>query len=107
MPKTREWSHDLRLKVIEKRGDGLSFGRISHDLDISKSTAINIFQTNRRTGSVENEERSGRPKKLSDRNRRHLKLHVIRNRQISLSNITNFANTVLAEGNLSKSTIRR
>jgi len=107
MPKTCEWSNDLRLRVIEKREDGLSFGRISHDLHISKSTAINIFQKNRRTGTVENEERSGRPKRLSDRNSRHLKLHVIRNRQQSLSNIMNFANTLLPEGNVSKSTVRR
>jgi len=65
MPKTKEWSNDLRMKVIEKREAGLSFNQISNDLQITKSTVSSIWYKYRATGSVATVVRSGRPKLIT------------------------------------------
>lgn len=57
----------MRNLVVKYRNENNSFGKISNLLNLSKATVQTIFNNFKNTGSVENESRSGRPKKLSRR----------------------------------------
>jgi transposase len=107
MVKIKEHSLDIRQKVIDKRNLGISFGQISQDLLLPKSTVANIWYKHVQTGNIVTGNRLGRPRKLSDRGVRHLKGHVIGNRRESLQRVTNFASRFLRNNEVSKRTVQR
>lgn len=108
MPKVKELSTDLRLKVIDKRQGGASFGTIANDLSIPKSTAVNICRKYEATGRVTSEPREGRPMILSERNRRYTKILALQDRGNTVSEITNEVNRLMpANNNICAATVRR
>ena len=59
---------NLRILVVSKWQEGnQSFGQIGKDLNMSKSSVASIVRRFKENGSVENAEKSGRPRKTNDR----------------------------------------
>ena len=62
----------MREEIILLRNKGRSYRQIGADLKLNYSTVRYIIKKREETGSVENKARSGRPKKLSTRDRRQI-----------------------------------
>jgi transposase len=80
---------------------GQSGRSIAKQLDMSSVTVNKVIARYKLSGSTENLQRSGRPKKMNERDFRHLVNDVKKNRRARLQDITN--NT---PSNVSQSTIR-
>jgi transposase len=107
MPKVKELSCDLRQKVIDMRNNGSSYGQISRNLIIPKSTVVNIVKKFNTSDEVKTRPRSGRPSKLSMRSCRHLLRHTRQNRGYTLQRITRYASNLLDNNAVCKRTVRR
>lgn len=81
MVKTRELTDFERGKVIGYYEAGDSERAISKKTGYGKTTVHNIIVKYRKTGAVTVASRSGRPKKLTERDKRHLKTVINKNRR--------------------------
>jgi transposase len=81
---------------------GLSGHKIAKELGLVAATVNMVIARYKLSNSTENLPRSGRPKKMNERDRRHLVSDVKKDRRASLQDITN-----TTASNASSSTIRR
>src|SRR5437868_2332818 len=81
MVKNRELSDFERAKVITLHDDGYSERVISQKTGLGKTTIHNIISKYNKTGAVTVASRSGCPKILTERDKRHLKTIVVQNRR--------------------------
>lgn len=70
MGRSKELCAPIREKIIEKSRRGLSSIKIAQDLDLKPSTVRYNIMKFKKTGTVTNRERQGRPKKLTDKHKR-------------------------------------
>lgn len=68
--KRKEISQDVRKLIISLRNDNMSYGEISKTVRKSRSTIQTIIKNYNKHKTTENEHRSGRPSKLSEREKR-------------------------------------
>lgn len=103
-PKTerRELKDSIKNQIIGMKSTGLSGRKIANQFGLVQSTVNRIVKRYKTSGSTENNLRPGRPKKLSERDCRHLVNNVKKNRRLILQDIT----TEMPSGP-SLSTIRR
>lgn len=87
MAKTEEHCVSLRNRVVKFHSRGLSYRQIANRLDMSFSTVRNIIKKCNETGSVLNRRRSGRPQKLSEKEKRRIKKIVAQTPTVSASAI--------------------
>jgi transposase len=81
MVKTKELTDFERGKVIGLHEAGDSERTISAKTGYGKTTIHNIITKYHKTGAVSIAPRSGRPKKLTERDKRHLKIIIAKNRR--------------------------
>lgn len=99
-------SIETRLQVVSLSQQGLSQAKIARQTGVSKSAIQALLQKHRKTGTVEDQKRSGRPRKLSGADERHIKLICLQNKKMSSSDIT--SELALTSGTLvDPSTVRR
>lgn len=77
-----------RHKVVILHQQGLSQTKISKQTGISRCAVQALLKKHKETGNVEDRRRSGRPRKLSAADEKHLKLISLRNRKMSSSAIS-------------------
>ncbi|MEQ2174200.1 hypothetical protein GOODEAATRI_005441 [Goodea atripinnis] len=101
-----EPTSDVGLKVVSLSHQGLSQAKIARQTGVSKSAIQALLQKHRKTGTVEDQKRSGRPRKLSGADERHIKLICLQNKKMSSSDIT--SELAVTSGTLvDPSTVRR
>jgi transposase len=96
MTKIRELSVVERAEVIGAWKCDVSKTEISKRLGIPLRTIYNIIEKYNKEGTVENDKRSGRPKSLSDRDKRALVKVVQKNRKNAVEDYKNEINKVLS-----------
>lgn len=77
-----------RHKVVILHQQGLSQTKISKQTGISRCAVQALLKKHKETGNVEDRRRSGRPRKLSAADEKHLKLISLRNRKLTSSAIS-------------------
>src|ERR687896_167699 len=95
MPKTRELTDFERGEIVGLSKGGFSQKDIAELLNFPKSTVGNIIKKYNEKGLTTTEHRSGRPKALSERDRKHLEKVAKNNRNDTLEEITEKFNTEL------------
>jgi len=106
MVKTKELTNSERGRVIGLYEAGYTERAISEKTGYGKTTIHNIITKYRNTGILTVAPRSGRPKKLDERDKRHLKIIVNQNRRNSAEKVKkDFIESSGKE--VSKSTIKR
>jgi transposase len=90
-PKTarRELEQSTKDKIIGMDITGWSCRKIAEKLDLDPSTVTKVVKRYKLSGSTENSARPGRPKKMTERDHRHLVDNVKKNRHATLQDITN------------------
>ena len=71
---------EIRRQVVHLCANGLSTRAIASIIAANQSTVSRILKRHRETGSVEKKPRSGRPRKSTPRDDRHLKALSLANR---------------------------
>ena len=69
-------SDDLRKAICNMSSNNLSYQTIANQLNISKSTVASIVQKFKKTGECSGGHSSGRPEKLTEREKRLLKMKI-------------------------------
>ncbi|MGH0115834.1 UNVERIFIED_CONTAM: hypothetical protein FKN15_054190 [Acipenser sinensis] len=95
-----------RHKVVLLHQQGLSQAEISRQTGVSRCAVQALLKKHKETGNVEHRRRSGRPRKLTAADERHIMLTSLRNRKMSSSAIS----SELAENSgtlVHPSTVRR
>ena len=77
----------LKKKIVALHKDGLGYKKISDTLKLSCSTVAKTIQRFKRTNSIHNRPRHGRPKKLSARDERHIQRLSLDDRRRSAASI--------------------
>jgi transposase len=103
-PKTarRELEKSIKDMIIGMSIAGQSGPSIGKQLDLAPSTVKKVIKRYKLLSSTENHPRSGRPKKMTERDHRHLVSNVMKNRHATLQDITNNM-----PSNVSQRTIQR
>ena len=70
--KSKEWSVDLRDRIVLRNKSGEGYRKISAALKVPMSTVASIIRKWKKFGTTRTLPRAGRPSKLSDRGRRAL-----------------------------------
>jgi len=89
-------------RIVGMRNAGLKGSEIARKLGHPASTVYTVLANYDKRGTVEPRKSSGRPPKLSDRDRRHLNQLVNKNRKAPLAEITN-----MLDANVSARTVVR
>ena len=102
-PKTerRELGRSIKDNIIGMSIAGASVRKIADELGLASSTVHFVIKRYKDSGSTENKTRSGRPKKLTERDCRHILRNLKKDRRAILQDITNEIPL-----NVSSSTIR-
>ena len=87
MGRGKELPAVVRSQVLTYRHDGKSYAEIDRLLGIPKTTVVNTVQRFNATGSVLSGKRSGRPSKLSPRDRRSICVMVKKNRRLTSTEV--------------------
>ncbi|XP_034066668.1 guanine nucleotide-binding protein G(I)/G(S)/G(O) subunit gamma-10 isoform X1 [Gymnodraco acuticeps] len=105
MPRTKELSEDLRLRIVDLHKAGKGYKSISESLDVHQSTVRQIVYKWRKFSTVATLPRSGRPVKMTARAQRRMLNEVKKNPRVSARDLK----TSLAHANISvdESTIRK
>ena len=64
-------SNEIRHVIVDRMSNGGSQRKVGLELNISQSTVNRIWMKYRKTGSTDNQPRSGRPQKTTEKERRH------------------------------------
>ncbi|KAK3521757.1 hypothetical protein QTP70_016231, partial [Hemibagrus guttatus] len=86
-PHGKEFSEDLKKRVVALHKDGLGYKKISKTLKLSCSTVAKTIQRFNRTGSTQNRPQHGRPKQLSARAQHHTQRLALGNRRMRAASI--------------------
>ena len=86
-PQGKEFSEDLKRRIVALHEDGQGYKKIANTLKLSCSTVAKIIQRFKRAGSTKNRPRVGRPKNLSARAERHIQMLSLKNRRRSAVSI--------------------
>jgi len=84
----RESTHEERIRVIQLKSEGHSYCETQQQTGVGKTAIHHIFNNWNKENTVINKPCSGCPKKLLDRNKRHLQVLVKRNPHATLCEIT-------------------
>ncbi|KAG7474592.1 hypothetical protein JOB18_013095 [Solea senegalensis] len=95
-----------RHKVVVLHQQGLSQAKISKQTGVSRCAVQALLKKHKETGNVEDRRRSGRPRKLSVADERHIMLTSLQNRKMSSSAISSEL-AVTCGTQVHPSTIRR
>lgn len=102
---SKQLSNDLKTKIVHHHGLGEGYRKLSQRFKLSVSTVRNILRKWKTTGSVQVKARSGRPRKISDRQKRRMVRTVRVNPQTSTKDLQHH---LAADGvTVHRSTIRR
>ena len=82
-PYGKEFSEDLKRRIVALHKDGQGYKKIANTLKLSCSTVPKIIQRFKRAGSTYNRPRVGRPKKLSTHTERHIQIFSLKDRRRS------------------------
>jgi len=85
--KISEIPESKRKLIVKWRNDGKTYGEISKLLNINRSTIHYIIKKSKSEGTVKNKYRSGRPKKLTEREERALIGEIKKIRKFLLQNL--------------------
>lgn len=99
----KELTMDIKGQIVGMSSCGRSIRQIGKELTLPYSTVRRTLVKFRKTGSVENEARSGRPKILSERDKNHLEIAVDRNHFSTLRDISNNIPTDASRWTVSRS----
>lgn len=105
-PRGKDLSTEQKQTIVSMSKNGLSSRKISELIGISPNTVQKVLKRNSDRGSVENKERSGRKRLVSDRGDRVLERLVKKNRRQTLSDLTSVFNDSVPE-QVSSRTVRR
>lgn len=86
--KRREVTLNEKKKGIEGCAQGKSFTKIAEKLHLSRSQASKIHKRWKTKGSINNRQHHGRPKIVSDRDKRHLNRFIEAHPEATLADIT-------------------
>ena len=106
MPRRKEIASDLRAQAVGLHRGGGSLGNIATMLSLPRSTVQSIIDRWKKTKSVYNNKRSGRPSLFTKRGMRKLKSIVKKNRWNTLRRITSEVQNDIGQS-VSSSTVRR
>lgn len=105
-PRGKDLSTEQKQTIVCMSKNGLSSRKISDLIGISPNTVQKVLKRNSDRGSVENKERSGKKRLVSDRGDRVLERLVKKNRRQTLSDLTSVFNDSVPE-QVSSRTVRR
>lgn len=88
----KSYSNDLKLKIVQMHKNGLSQKDISVQLTINKSVICRIIKRYRERGSVNTAPRSGRPRKITQKNENRILRLIKSDPFMSASTIINELN---------------
>ena len=101
----KQLSNDLKTKIVQHHGLGEGYKKLAQRFKLSVSTVRNIVRKWKTTGTVVVKARSGRPRKISDRQRRRMVRTVKLNPQTSSKDLQH---DLAADGvTVHRSTIQR
>ncbi|KAI4787057.1 hypothetical protein KUCAC02_036710 [Chaenocephalus aceratus] len=105
MPRTKELSEDLRLRIVDLHKAGQGYKSIAESLDVHQSTVRQVVYKWRKFSTVATLPRSGRPVKMTARAQRRMLNEVRKNPGVTARDLK----TSLAQANISvdESTIRK
>lgn len=72
MGASKQLSNDLKTKIVQQYGLGEGYKKLSRRFQLSVSTVRNVIKKWKATGTVLVKARSGRPRKISERQRRRM-----------------------------------
>ena len=105
MGASKQLSHDLKTKIVQHHGLGEGYKKLAQRFKLSVSTVRNIVRKWKTTGTVLVKARSGRPRKISEKQRRRMVRTVKLNPQTSSKDLQH---DLAAEGvTVHRSTIQR
>lgn len=104
--KGKELSSDVKQIIVDLMLQGRKASEIAEMFDINRSTVGRIWEKFKSNESVENKQRSGRPRLVDERGDRQLFRLLKRNRRQSLCDLTNEFNKVTPT-KVSKRTVQR
>lgn len=87
MPRTKEISEDLRLRIVDLHKAGKGYKSISKSLDVHQSTVRQIVYKWRKFSTVATLPRSGRPAKMTARAQRRMLNEVKKNPRVSAKDL--------------------
>ena len=106
MARNKEISSDIRQSVIVLRQENYSYREIAKKLSISVNAVMTTLQRYAKTGSNKDRKRSGRPRVTSKSEEKHLRLSSLRNRRLTVPQLTSKVNETRTTP-VSDSTVRR
>ena len=102
----RKKNHELSLMqkglIVDRLSLNYSQASVAEEFRVDKSTISRIWNRYKRTGSIENKRRSGRPNKLTETEKHHVIITAKRNRKITWNELTKVVPT-----KVNRQTIRR
>lgn len=105
-PHGKELPRKFKRMIITLHEDGQSGREIGRQLKISHTTVSALLRRHKKSGTVENRHRSGRPVKMTDRTMRHLHQLVSKNRKASATRLAEEVSGVIGQP-VSAQTVRR
>ncbi|TFK71483.1 hypothetical protein BDN72DRAFT_837535 [Pluteus cervinus] len=96
-PPRREYSIDTRNQIVGAHKMGASNQTISDEFKIPKTSIRNIISRWKIRGTVADAPRSGRPRKTTPRDRRHVVLAARKDQGLSVKKLTKKIPTPLSE----------
>ena len=88
MGKSKDLSSDVKTIIIQNHEAGKSYSEMGRNLQLNRATVYAVVKRYRERGDIENRPRSGRKKKLDDRDTRKLLRLVKNNRSLPWQEIT-------------------
>ncbi|KAI4898452.1 hypothetical protein NFI96_011931, partial [Prochilodus magdalenae] len=102
---SKQLSNDLKTKIVHRHGLGEGYRKLSQRFQLSVSTVRNIVRKWKTTGTVQVKARSGRPRKISNKQKPRMLRTVRVNPQTSTKDLQR---DLAADGvTVHRSTIRR
>ncbi|KAI4873355.1 hypothetical protein NFI96_015961 [Prochilodus magdalenae] len=83
----KQLSNDLKTKIVHRHGLGEGYRKLSQRFQLSVSTVRNIVRKWKTTGTVQVKARSGRPRKISNKQKRRMLRTVRVNPQTSTKDL--------------------
>lgn len=108
MPKVAELTTEQRIRIKALRDDGWTLRRIAADIKCSPNTVKYTLDREKETGDFETKKRNGRPRKLSDKKVKYLRLACLTGRKKTARELMDECNKLLPKNEqVSRSTVTR